>query len=343
VLSRRQFLKFLTASSLGAVGVVALGGYRIKHPKTPSDVSFGMFNPTDSIESIIQRKLDFYMAFGGWNTGTSPIDTPVPCPIPAVTACLWTIQPSSGPGGASAANVVNWPNLIAGAYDEQIVTFANWLNLNWRQTVYVRFAHEMNGEGWYDWQVGGSCGVSSPAAYVEGFNHFATVLKAHTSFAKVVWAVASDPSANIRRFYPSECDVMGFDGYNNLGPWGSDRELLQPAYNAVAACDPDKPIWICEMGCMEPSASWTYDGVTYPAQPQYSKGSWVTTFMSSTAYPRIAAVTWFNIAKERDWIVNSSVASTNAFIQAFASTRNGVRLPTSPVHTSPSLGALGRL
>jgi hypothetical protein len=80
------------------------------------------------------------------------------------------------------------------------------------------------------------------------------------------------------------------------------------------------------MACMEPDASWTYNGVTYPAQPQYSKATWVSTFLNSTDYPRLQASTWFNIEKEMNWTVNSSTTSTNAFYAAFVNSRNGAAL-----------------
>ena len=83
-------------------------------------------------------------------------------------------------------------------------------------------------------------------------------------------------------------------------------------------------IWVCETACSEPEAPWTYGGVTYPASyPVNSKASWVTTFLSSTAYPRLTTVVWFNIAKERNWIMSSSADSTAAFYNAFANSRSG--------------------
>ena len=305
------------------------------NPTIPANLMFGMFmgesnyttSNIQSVESLIGRQIDMFLDYQNWNNGTSSIPTIPSGVIEGIGSAGYhmTIQPSSGPYGATAANCVQWQNLIAGDYDNEIIAFADWINNTWGRTLYIRFAHEMNGTGWYDWQVGGSCGVMSAANFADGFNHFASVLKANTQYAKLVWAV-NVGYENTSSFYSSECDIMAMDGYNDIGSstWLTDSDVFSSTYEQICACDPNKPVWIAEMACKEPEAPWTYNGVTYPAQPQYSKGTWVTNFMNSTAYPRLQATTWFNIQKEQNWLVNSSTDSTNAFYAAFANSRNGV-------------------
>jgi mannan endo-1,4-beta-mannosidase len=300
---------------------------------TPADVSFGMFDGGPGIAALIQRHVDLHLFYKNWNNGAAAIPILGADAIAQVGAadCMWTIQPSSGPFGAAPADCVNWPELISGRYDDQIVTFANWIDESWGRPLYVRFAHEPNGIDWYDWQIGGSCGVTSAAQWAEGFDHFATVVKANSRWARLVWSVNCGPYDNIAGFYAPSCDVMGFDGYNSLvANWQTDSEIFAPAYRVVAALDPDKPIWICETACMEPDAPWTYEGVTYPAEPAYSKADWITTFMNNTGYPRLELVTWFNVQKERNWSVNSSVGAVDAFVDAFARSRAGVPLSFTP-------------
>jgi hypothetical protein len=302
---------------------------------------FGVFIPSDATAGVITteetnvgRGFDVILDFYNWNNGTSAIPTVSPATLAAVGTrdYVMTLQPSSGPNGASSANCVQWSGLIAGTYDAQIVAFANWINASVasgaiKGQFYVRFAHEMNGSGFYDWQVGGSCGVTSAANFIAGFNHFASVLKANTSHAQVIWAVNAGPTANIGSFFASGCDVMAFDSYNygTNGPsstvtdWLTDTNLYPIPYAAVAACDPSKPIWITETACSEPSVAWTYQGVTYPAEPGFSKATWVTNMLANTAYPRITTVIWFDIAKERNFTITSSPGSTAAFFNAFHS------------------------
>ena len=79
--------------------------------------------------------------------------------------------------------------------------------------MYVRFAHEMNGTGWYPWQVGGACGVTSAANYVAGFNHVA--LRAEGPFRQDPDGVVRERRLHqLRQFYASAADIIGFDGYN---------------------------------------------------------------------------------------------------------------------------------
>jgi hypothetical protein len=57
---------------------------------------------------------------------------------------------------------------------------------------------------------------------------------------------------------------------------------------------------------------------TGSAEAGGSKASWIRASYSSTnlsKFPRIRAVVWFNFNKERDWRVNSSATSLNAFRQ----------------------------
>jgi hypothetical protein len=282
--------------------------------------------------------MDIVMDFADWTSGTSAWPT-IPSAFLAGIGgrpVMWTVQPSG----------VNWANLIAGTYDAQIIAFADWVNSTLSAPLYVRFAHEANGTGWYNWQVGGSCGVTSAADYAQGFNHVASVLKAHSPHILMVWAANNGPTANIASFYPSGCDILGFDSYN-FGPntsstgasaggpsskWTGASALNAAAYKALSAIDPNKPIWICETSSEDPSAPWnptTYDPSGYPnnvtiaAQPGFDKGTWVSDFLAETDMPRLSMIVWFDIQKERDWLFDSSTSSTNAFHAGFAASRAG--------------------
>jgi hypothetical protein len=314
---------------------------------TLANGGFGMFNPNGEAswatdityaEGVTGRHMDLTLDYADWPSGTSAWPT-MPADVIAGIGgrpMMWTVQPSG----------VNWPNLISGMYDTEIIAFADWVNTTLKSLIYVRFAHEANGTGWYNWQVGGSDAVTSAADYVSGFNHVASVLKANSSYILMVWAANNGPTANIGDFYPSGCDIMGFDTYNfgpntsstnqsaggPSGTWTEAPALNKTAYAAVAAADPTKPIWICETSCEEPSAPWnptTYDPTNFPnniiiaAQPGYDKGAWVTTFLSETDMPRISAVVWFDVKKERDWVFDSSMSSSIAFHAAFSQSRDG--------------------
>jgi hypothetical protein len=316
-------------------------------PHTLANVGWGMFNDhgegswasdLSQVEGVTGRHMDIVMDYQDWSSGTAAWPTMSSQVIGGIGGrpMMWTVQPSG----------VNWPSLVAGDYDSEIIAFADWVNTTLHSTIYVRFAHEQNGTGWYNWQVGGSCGVTSATDYVQGFNHVASVLKSHSTYILMVWAANNGPTDNIASFYPSGCDIMGFDSYN-FGPntsssdvsaggaattWAEASALNAAAYSAVASCDPNKPIWICETSSEEPSAPWnptTYDPSGYPnniviaAQPGFDKGEWVTKFLSETDMPRISMVVWFDIQKERNWLFDSSTSSKNAFYSAFSQSRGG--------------------
>ena len=62
------------------------------------------------------------------------------------------------------------------------------------------------------------------------------------------------------------------------------------AYKRLLALAPSKPIWIGEIGC---------------APEGGDKAAWVLKMFSewATRYPRIEAIVWFNLDKERDWML----------------------------------------
>jgi hypothetical protein len=307
-------------------------------PHTIANGGFGMYNVSDltHAETVTGRHMDLVMDFRDWSSGTAAWPT-IPASMLSAAGTrpvMWTIQPSG----------VNWASLIAGTYDAQIIAFADWVNTAITGPLYLRFAHEANGVGWYNWQVGGSCGVTSGADYANGFNHVASVLKANSSHILMVYG--ANNGAGIDTFYPSGCDIMGFDTYNfgpntsstgvSAGgagfPWNEAPPMNASAYATLAGLDPNKPIWICETSSEDPSAPWNptmYDPAGYPnnvtiaAQPGFDKGEWVTSFLSETDMPRLTMVVWFDTQKERDWIFDSSTSSTNAFHAAFARSRSG--------------------
>ena len=135
---------------------------------TLANVGWGMVNQhgegswasdLTQAETVTGRHMDIVMDYQDWSSGTAAWPTMSSQVISAIGGrpMMWTVQPSG----------VNWAQMIAGDYDSEIIAFADWVNSTLASTIYVRFAHEQNGTGWYNWQVGGSCGVTSAADFVE--------------------------------------------------------------------------------------------------------------------------------------------------------------------------------
>jgi mannan endo-1,4-beta-mannosidase len=277
-------------------------------------------------QTLYGRNPDIIQTYLEWAGGTAAIQT-----VSSYQLADWgdrmpllTVQPSGNPASASTPSdiCVNWQDMIAGDYDTEIEAFGSWINSNIGRTTYIRFAHEMNGS-WYAWDVNGSngsqvfnCGVTSPANYVAGFNHFASVLKAASSYVQMVWCPNHTGTNPIADFYPSGCDIMGFDAYNEPDPWQSDTTLFSTPYSQVAACNSTKPIWVCETACGEPASDDSGD----------TKAAWITALLNNTAFPRIAALVWFDIqynTTNENYIMNSDTAAVTAFYNAFANSRSG--------------------
>jgi hypothetical protein len=271
-------------------------------------------------ETLYGRHADVIQTYLSWATGTTAIQTVTAAQISdwGTRPYLLTVQPCGNPANVSQTSVVNWQDMIAGDYDTEIIAFADWINTSIGRTTYVRFAHEMNigpPASWYTWQIGGNSGVTSAANYAAGFNHFASVMHAHSSYVQMVWCPNNNGSDPVP-FYASGCDVMGFDAYNKPDPWDSDTTIFTTAYNYVASCDPDKPIWVCETACGEPLSDDTDD----------TKASWVTTMLNNSSFPRIAASIWFDIqynTTNENYIMNSDSAATTAYYNGFVNSRGG--------------------
>jgi beta-mannanase len=116
-------------------------------------------------------------------------------------------------------------------------------------------------------------------------------------------------TTDIRTIYPGDdyVDVLGLDGYNwgntglGWGPWRTFEDIYREQYDRLVALHPTAPVWICEVGCKEPSYD---DGA--PRIKSASKGRWITDMFAATTFPRVRAVCWFQGNKERDWRVSSS-------------------------------------
>lgn len=123
-----------------------------------------------------------------------------------------------------------------------------------------------------------------------------------------VWApnVADGPYPPMETFYPGDgyVDWVGLDGYNWGGTqWRTFAQTFGPSYNTLTALT-GKPIIITEFASAENGGN---------------KAAWVKDALQTqvpATFPRVRAVMWFNFNKERDWRVDSSVASLDAVREA---------------------------
>ena len=107
-------------------------------------------------------------------------------------------------------------------------------------------------------------------------------------------------------------DVLGLDGFNwgqddSWGRWQSFERIMRPQYRRLTRLHPTAPVWVCEVASKEPRA---HDGA--PVDADRSKGTWVRRALTTTRFPRMTALVWFQEEKERDWRVESSRVSLRA-------------------------------
>jgi beta-mannanase len=167
----------------------------------------------------------------------------------------------------------------------------------------------MNGN-WYPWC--GTVNDNRPQEFILAWKHlYGLFARERLDHVKWVWSpyalsVPTTAANEMECYYPGDeyVDWIGLDGYN----WGDTREwsrwqtfesVFGCAYRAVTRMSA-KPIMIPEMGCAESGGS---------------KATWIRDAVLSIreAYPRLGAVTWFNVNKECDWRVESSDESLSSF------------------------------
>ena len=225
--------------------------------------------------------------------------------IPLVTLEFWNASVST-----SVMTGGSYKQIANGSMDAYLIKYANNAK-NFGKPVWLRPFHEMNGN-WYPWA--GTAAGNTPADFIAAWRHVRTIFNnAGATNVKFVWSPNADSVPNttanaIGKYWPGESyvDYIGIDGYNfgtTASTWRSFSSVMGPAYQTCAALSATKPIFIAETGC----------GTTGG-----DKAAWITNMFKviPTTYPRIIGVTWFNANKERDWRIESSTASLNAFKSA---------------------------
>ena len=197
--------------------------------------------------------------------------------------------------------------IAAGVHDDYLYRWADELAA-WGDTVYLRFAHEANGD-WYPWSPAGG---TPPQTYVDAWRHV------HDLFAvkgvhnvRWVWTVnvPHPGSSPVAPLYPGDdyVDVVGVDGYNwgTTQPWSSwqePEEIFGPTLDEVAALAPDRPVMVTEVASAEAGGSkpeWIRDLVAY-----------------LESRDELTAFVWFDHHKETDWRLASSPESAEAMAGA---------------------------
>jgi beta-mannanase len=286
---------------------VALGLYQTVFPDDMSAVR-DFSTRTGHKLSIVH----WYAIWGGWKSQFSAADLHAVNAAGAIPMITWEPWPGSGTDPAWSLRAA----ILSGAHDDYIDSWARGLS-TYSGPVLFRFAHEMNDQRNYPWAVGVNGNMS--ADYIAAWRYIRAIFDRYpTDNVKWVWSPqtigdASEPvyEARFRAVYPGDdlVDWLALDIYNT-GPnldwgaprWRSFREVLSTPYAAITAIA-NKPVLLAEVGSTETGGS---------------KAGWITSALTTDLplFPRVAALVWFDIAKEDAWGVHSSQAAFAAWISA---------------------------
>ena len=330
-ISRREFLRVAAgaagATLLGACGGGSNGCGNSDDPSIALGVCTALAGSSwaTAIETYHTKagaypaSLVWYQDWGGYPTFQRPIaDAAVA--VGAVPQLTWQPQYTTGGNQADFALA----KIASGAHDSYLTSYADAV-ASWGKRLYIRFAHEMNGD-WYPWSPGLYGNTS--ADYGAAWRHIhATFAARGATNVRWVWCPNSEGANNhlLPDLYPGDAyvDWVGLDGYN----WGDTRAgttwrslytIFQANYETLVAMT-KKPFMI---------------GETASAESGGDKAAWIRQGLLDdlpTCFPRIAWVQWFDILKEADWRINSSQAALQAYRQVVTSPlyRGARRTPRS--------------
>ncbi|OBB45616.1 MULTISPECIES: glycosyl hydrolase [unclassified Mycobacterium] len=201
--------------------------------------------------------------------------------------------------------------LLAGALDDYIYRWADEIG-EWGRHVFIRLAHEFNGD-WYPWT---SAGGTPPAAYVSAWRHVHDIFtERRVGNVDWIWAPTAVAAAEtLSDWYPGHeyVDVLGVDGYNwgtclSATSWISPEQLFGATLDELRSIASDKPILIAEVGCAESGGS---------------KAEWIATFFEFLRRQSdVVGFVWFDHAKETDWRIESTPESAAAMAEAMRDMR----------------------
>ncbi len=209
--------------------------------------------------------------------------------------------------------------------------------------VYIRLAHEMNGN-WYPWSAGG--GASTPGGYVVMWQRVRTIFSTkgfEPRQLQWIWAVNTEDVGVYRAedYYPGDdyVDWIGIDGYNwgasqSWSAWATPDQVFGPMIARLHAKAPAKPLAITE----------TASSTSLPGKVDVAaKSQWISQLFAYAAAPAVNArmLVWFNEDKETDWAVfggtngDETYRSGRSSVKAYGAYRRAVAgsglLPSNPL------------
>lgn len=328
-LTRRALLRSAAAASTAG----AFPGHVFAQDATPpplhQPVALGMMvevvedrTQLDATIQQIGRPIELVMFHTHWGSDSGTFDPTLlqyvddRGGIPMITWEAWIPIYAGGIGVADQPTFA-LANLMSGAFDSYIDSWATGLAA-WGKPALIRFGHEMNGD-WYPWSA--NANGNTPEQFVETWKYLHDrFTAAGATNAYWVWSPMASAEADARgdsvalaKVFPGDdyVDFTGASGFNwgdTPQPWGvagweTFTGIFQHTYDELLALS-SRPVIISE---------------TASAELGGDKAAWITSAYLTEIpedFPEIVAVVWFNVLKETDWRIDSSVESLRAFVAA---------------------------
>lgn len=272
---------------------------------------------TDHIESWIGSGFDVQNVFIPFDDAGYELDELFGRVLPAIWAAgrtpvlTWELHLSSG---STPTNVVE--RVTAGDYDDYLAEWtdrmsraiaeadADWTRRPNEPAVYVRLAHEANGN-WYPWAP--ASGESTPTEYVDMWRYvYSHVERAPGVRSRLAWIWAVNGvdigPYTMEELYPGDAfvDWIGLDNYNwgtsqPWSDWQSPEELFAGPIERVRDIpERDVPIGVTELASSS-MTRWEYD--------VERKAAWIREAFETLDRAGVDMAVWFNRDRKTDWAV----------------------------------------
>lgn len=290
-------------------------------------VLIGAYEPRGRISSsrferTIGRRVALFNSFQAWGGPDSTFNSEWAALVENLSAknqvLMITWEPWN-PGNGADQPDYRLRKIIAGKHDAYMKKWFRAVR-GTRKPVFVRFAHEMNGD-WYPW----GTHVNWPAEYVAAWRHVVN-LSREVGADNITWVWAPNEHQTedyLEKLYPGQkyVDWIGISGYNWGGPgrewtgWRSAKRIFGPTLAVVKRYG--KPIMIAELGVNENQRA--------DAVAPKTKASWLarTYAYVKNVDPQIKMVVYQNArcGNDYDWRVTTSLASKRAIKRALSDPR----------------------
>jgi beta-mannanase len=289
-------------------------------------------NRTKTLDNLFKQQLPNVWASGN---------------VPLVTWEPYLCSPAATPADVEVRAARGDYDVYVNAWADRMKAFVSgpdgMLGTGDDRRVYIRLAHEMNGN-WYPWSA--TDGSAMPAHYIEMWRRVRAIFTGKQLDARTVqwiWAVNHEDVGPWRAedYYPGpeHIDWIGIDGYNwgtsqSWSSWRTPHEVFGGMIERLRALTAAKPLALTETA----SSSATPGGPNVAAKSQ-----WISEFFAYAASDATGArmVVWFNEDKETDWAVFGGSAGDETYrsgrtsYKAYKAFRLGVH---APALVGPSAG-----